>query len=486
MKNEKDTLKENDIKGEKVVSVPRKATIWEAIITFGLLIIIMGVSIIIYETDPHIPMFIGVIIAALMALHIGYQWDSIEQAMVKGITQALQSIIILAIIGILVGVWIVSGVVPSMIYFGLKILNPAIFLVATVIIGSITSLATGTSWGTAGTMGIALMGIAHGMGIPAPLTAGAVISGAYFGDKMSPLSDTTNLAPAMSGTDVFTHIKAMAKPTALAYIITLVIFGIYSFKFAQSGSDTSAVTTLQEGLNSNFNINPILLLPPIIVIVSIALKMPAIPGIVLGIVSAAILGFIFQGVHLGDLMVAGMDGYTSETGVQALDDLLSAGGLMNMMFSISLTILAMMFGGIAEETGQLAAIVNVILKRVKTATGLVTATIFTCFLSNATMPEQYISVVIPGRMYAPAYRDRGYHPKMLSSTLEAGGTISGALIPWNTCGAYMTKVLGVSTLQYLPFAYFNLLMPICAILLTVVGQNTFWAKDDPDTIVHND
>lgn len=467
---------------------PRKATLIEALITFGLLIVVMSIAIIKYEVDPHMPMFIGIIIAALMALKIGYDWETIESSMVRGITQALQSIMILAIIGILVGVWILSGVVPSMIYYGLKILNPSIFLVATVIIASITSLATGTSWGTAGTMGIALMGIAHGMGIPAPVTAGAVISGAYFGDKMSPLSDTTNLAPAMAGTDVFTHVKAMMKPTAMAYVLTLIIFGVFSAKYASGGADTSAVAELQEGLATTFKVSPILLLPPVIVIVSIAFKMPAIPGIVLGIISAGILGPIFQGGNcdLGQILSCGMYGYESATGIEALDDLLSAGGLDGMMFSISLTILAMMFGGIAEETGQLEAIVNVILKVVKGATALVTATIFTCFLSNITMPEQYISIVIPGRMYAQTYRDKGYHPKMLSATLEAGGTVSGALIPWNTCGAYLTRVLGVSTMVYAPYCFFNILMPICTIFLTAIGQNTFYAKDDPDTIVHAD
>lgn len=475
---------ENIIK--KVEPSIRKAKLSEALLTFGVLILIMSVSIIIYKVDPHIPMFAGVIIAALMALKIGYKWDTIELSMVKGITQALQSVIILAIIGILVGIWILSGVVPTMIYYGLSVLSPSIFLVATVIIASITSIATGTSWGTAGTMGIALMGIAHGMGIPAPLTAGAVISGAYFGDKMSPLSDTTNLAPAMAGTDVFTHIKAMAKPTAVAYILTLIIFGVFSVKYSSGNADTSAVSVLKEGIKANFNVNPILLLPPIIVIVSIALKTPAIPGITLGILSAAIMAPIFQGADLGQIMTAGKDGFTSETGIQAIDKLLTAGGLMSMMPSISLTILAMMFGGIAEVTGQLEAIVNAILKGVKSTTSLVTATILTCILSNATMPEQYISVVIPGRMYASVYANRGLHPKMLSSTLEAGGTVSGALIPWNTCGVYLSGVLGVSTIQYAPFAFFNILMPVVTIAMTAIGLNTYLAKDDPDTIIKAD
>ncbi|MDO5718174.1 MAG: Na+/H+ antiporter NhaC [Tissierellia bacterium] len=458
----------------------RKATLSEAVFTFLVLIVVMFVSIIVFEVDPHMPMFIGVIASALVAFKIGYKWSEIESAMVIGITQALQSIIILAIIGILIGVWIVSGVVPSMIYYGLNILSPSIFLVATVIITSITSLATGTSWGTAGTMGIALMGIAQGMGIPAPITAGAVISGSYFGDKMSPLSDTTNLAPAMAGTDVFTHIKAMMKPTMIAYAMTLIIFAVFSFKYAGSGADTSTVVKLQEGLKSTFNISPLLLLPPIIVIGTIARKMPAIPGITLGIISAAILAPIFQDATLGQILESGMSGYFAETGVESIDKLLTTGGLMNMMFSISLTILAMMFGGIAERTGQLDAIVNVLLKKIKSATGLVTMTILTCIASNATMPEQYISVVVPGRMYADEYRKRGYDPKLLSSTLESGGTVSGALIPWNTCGVYMSGVLGVSVIKYLPFAYFNLLVPLVTIALTAMGQHSYKIRLEDD------
>lgn len=229
----------------------RKANFAEALFTFVSLTIIMFISIIKYEESPHIPMLIGVLIASLVALKIGYSWKFIENSMIKGISQAMQSIIILAIIGVLIGIWILAGVVPTMIYYGLMILKPSIFLVATVLITSITSLATGTSWGTAGTMGIALMGIASGLGIPAPVTAGAVLSGAYFGDKMSPLSDTTNLAPAMAGTDVFTHIKAMFKPTLLAYGLTLLIFGFLSLKYKGANADLSNVDVIAKGLKES-------------------------------------------------------------------------------------------------------------------------------------------------------------------------------------------------------------------------------------------
>ena len=464
-------MKQKNInKNEKEV---RKANFSEALFTFASLTIIMFISIIKYEESPHIPMLIGVLIASLVALKIGYTWKFIENSMIKGISQAMQSIIILAIIGVLIGVWILAGVVPTMIYYGLMILKPSIFLVATVLITSITSLATGTSWGTAGTMGIALMGIASGLGIPAPVTAGAVLSGAYFGDKMSPLSDTTNLAPAMAGTDVFTHIKSMAKPTLITYGLTLLIFGFLSAKYRGASADLSNVNIIANGLKETFTISPVLLLAPLVVIISIAKKLPAVPGIALGIIIAAILGPIYQGINFGDILSAGLNGYVSNTGLEAVDQLLTTGGLNNMMSSISLTIIAMMFGGIAEETGILEAIVKKFLHRVQSVVGLVISTILTCVFTNASMPEQYISIVVPGRMFKNEYKERNLDPTLLSSTLESGGTVTSAMIPWNTCGTYMSTVLGVSTVHYLPFLFFNLLMPIVQVIVVAIEANKY-------------
>lgn len=451
----------------------RKANFAEALFTFASLTIIMFISIIKYEESPHIPMLIGVLIASLVALKIGYTWKFIENSMIKGISQAMQSIIILAIIGVLIGIWILAGVVPTMIYYGLMILKPSIFLVATVLITSITSLATGTSWGTAGTMGIALMGIASGLGIPAPVTAGAVLSGAYFGDKMSPLSDTTNLAPAMAGTDVFTHIKSMAKPTLIAYGLTLLIFGFLSAKYRGASADLSNVNIIANGLKETFTISPVLLLAPLVVIISIAKKLPAVPGIALGIIIAAILGPIYQGINFGDILSAGLNGYVSNTGLEAVDKLLTTGGLNNMMSSISLTIIAMMFGGIAEETGILEAIVKKFLHRVQSIVGLVISTILTCVFTNASMPEQYISIVVPGRMFKNEYKERKLDPTLLSSTLESGGTVTSAMIPWNTCGTYMSTVLGVSTVHYLPFLFFNLLMPLVQVIIVAIDAKKY-------------
>lgn len=457
----------NEVKTNTV----RNPYLWEAFISFAGLIVVMSIGIIVFEVSPHIPMFIGVIISALIALKIGYKWEAIEGMMITGISRAMQAILILAIVGMMVGIWILSGTIPTMIYFGLKILKPSIFLIASVLICSITSLATGTSWGTMGTMGLALMGIAQGLGMPIGPTAGAILAGAYFGDKLSPLSDTTNLAPAMAGTDVFTHVKYMIKATLIAYIIALVFFGVYGFMHASEGAaDTSQVQILMDGIKDNFNVNPILLLPPVIVILAIAFKVPAIPGITLGVIAGAILAPIFQpGVSFGNILEAANDGFVMESGIEALDALLSKGGLMGMSESILMTVIAMMFGGIMEGTKQLEVVINKVTQFVKSGPGLIAATEVTCIVSNAVMPEQYISILVPGRMYAESYRKAGIHPKCLSNALESAGTVTSCLIPWNTCGMYIAATLGISAVQWIPWAVFNWLMPIVTLLLAFVG-----------------
>ena len=456
---------------EKAKKTPRMPKLWEALLTLVFLVAMLAIGIIVYGVDPHVPMFVGTIGAALMALYLGYRWADIEKAMLGGIYKALQSVIILAIIGILIGVWLDAGTVPAMIYYGLKILHPSIFFIATLLICSITSLATGTSWGTIGTMGVALMGIGYGLGMNPAMTAGAILSGAYFGDKMSPLSDTTNLAPAMAGTDVMTHVKFMMAPTAIVYVICIIFFGILGVMQYQGGAaDMSKVTQLEDTLSGMFNINPLLLLPPLVVIVAVGMKMPAIPGITLGIVVGAVIGMIFQpDCTLGTLFSCGMDGFSCETGIYEIDELLNSGGLMNMMFSISMTIIAMMFGGIMEQTHQLEVIVDKLKVFAKTPAKLVVLTEATCVASNALMPEQYISVVVPGRMYAEEYKKRGLAPQTLSNALESAGTVTSALIPWNTCGVFILGTLGIGVAQYAPWAIFNWLMPIAAGLMAFFG-----------------
>lgn len=478
--------KEVKAKDGAITKEPRLPHFWEAIVSFLGLIIVMSIGIVVFGVDPHIPMFIGVIIAVLISLKLGYKWGAIEEMMIKGISRAMQAILILAIVGMMVGVWLLSGTIPTMIYYGLKLLSPSFFLIASILICSITSLATGTSWGTMGTMGLALVGISQGLGMPIGPTAGAILAGAYFGDKLSPLSDTTNLAPAMAGTDIFTHVKYMIKATLISYVITLIFFGIYGFKHAANGAvEAEQVNALMNGLQETFNINPILLLPPVVVILAIALKVPAIPGITLGVISAAILAPFFQGnvaiydgdslelLHtgatFGDILSVARNGFVCNTGIESLDNLLTTGGLMNMSSSILMTIIAMMFGGIMEETRQLEVIINKITKVVKSGAGLVAATEVTCIASNVVMPEQYISILIPGRMYADAYRKAGIHPKSLSNALESAGTVTSCLVPWNTCGMYIAATLGVTTATYLPWAVFNYVTPLVTLVLAFVG-----------------
>ena len=449
----------------------KRPTIGHALISLLGLVAVMVVGIVIFGADPHIPMFIGVIIAAIVGMTLGYKWSDLESMMIDGISKAMQSILILAIVGMMIGAWLLSGTIPTMIYYGLKLLSPKVFLVAALLICSITSLATGTSWGTMGTMGLALIGIGAGLGMPIGPTAGAVISGAYFGDKLSPLSDTTNLAPAMAGTDVFTHVKYMLKSTMLAYGIALVFFGVYGFVHASTGAvDDSQAVIIMEGIRDNFNVNPLLLLPPLVVILAIALKIPAIPGITMGFIMALILAPIFQpGVGISEMLDASLNGFVCETDVESLNDLLSSGGLLSMGFSILMVLIAMMYGGIMEGTRQMEVLIEALLKVVKGPAALIGATEITTFLANVVMAEQYISILIPGRMFAPAYREKGIHPKCLSNALESAGTVTSCLVPWNTCGMFIASTLGIGTAVYAPWAVFNYTMPIVCFVLASFG-----------------
>jgi NhaC family Na+:H+ antiporter len=437
---------------------------WEAIISIVGLIFFISLAILRYETDPHVAILLGVIVAAVVGLRAGFTYKEIETGMLSGITNSLQAIVILAIIGILIGVWILSGVVPTLLFYGLKILHPSIFLPATLIICSITSLATGTSWGTSGTIGIALIGIGQGLGFPLPVVAGAVLSGAYFGDKMSPLSDTTNMAPAMVGTDLYTHIKHMFYTTGVSYALTLIIEIALGFFYGGGQADLENVNQILAGIDSQFTVNPLLLIPPVIIIVLAFKKIPAVPGIVIGILAAGILGIIFQRNDFGSLLSAAYGGYTSNSGIEAVDNLLTKGGFSSMMYTISLVICAMMYGGIMEKTNQLRAVVNVILKKAESTGSLITATILTAIGCNMILCDQYMSIVMTGKMYAQSYKDKGLHPKNLSRAVEDSATVTANLVPWNSGGAYQAATLGVPTILYLPFNFFCWITPIVSML----------------------
>jgi len=460
----------------------RQATLFDALIPIACLVLFLGISIFKYGASPHVPLIGGTVVAALVAVcKLGYNWNELEESMFTTIKMAMQAILLIMIIGVLIGTWIISGIVPAMIYWGLKILSPQIFLVATTLICGIVSIATGSSWTTMGTVGVALLGIGQGLGMPAPLVAGSIISGAYFGDKLSPLSDTTNLAPAMAGTTLFEHIKFMLYSTVPSLVICLILYAILGMKYVGKDLDMSQINLIRDTLASSFNtLSPVLFIPPIIVIGLVIFKVPAIPGLIAGAILGFVFAIVFQGASIGDIINAAHSGYISNSGIAAVDDLLSKGGLMSMMSTVSLTICALSLGGILEKTGMLEALASSILRFAKGTFGVVLATMLTCVMTNTVAGEQYLSIVIPGRMYKDEYRKRGLHPKMLSRALEDSGTLSSALVPWNTCGAYIYGTLGISTFAYAPYAFLNIINPLVSLFLIAINFKI--AKLSPEEI----
>lgn len=448
----------------------RKVSPGIAFIPVLFLIVTLAYSLRVLGSDPHIPLFTSAIFAALIGIFVlKVSWAEIEEGIVDTIKMSMGAIIILMIIGMVIGTWILSGIVPTMIFYGLKILSPSIFLVATLLMSSIVSLATGSSWTTAGTVGIALMGVGMGLGIPAPMIGGAIISGAYFGDKMSPLSDTTNLAPAMAGATLFEHIKHMIFTTGPSYIISIIFFLVLGFRYSGNALDMTMINEINAGLEASFNLNPLLLLVPVIVIGIVVMKVPAIPGLFGGAILGGLAALFVQGSTLGDVVDALHYGFASETGIASVDDLLTRGGLDSMMWTISLILCAMIFGGVMEKTGMLHALAAEILKLAKNTGSLVVATILTAFGMNIIAGDQYLAIVIPGRMFKDAYAERNLHPKNLSRVLEDSGTLTSPLIPWNTCGAFMIATLGLAPWTYIPYAILNLVNPLVSIFYGFTG-----------------
>jgi NhaC family Na+:H+ antiporter len=480
----------------KATIKPLKPTILQALLPILFLIVALFINVRIFgdaalDGSNQIILMLSAGVASIVAIRLGYKWKKIRTSIVKSISSALSSIIILLLIGSLAGTWLLSGVVPAMIYYGLQVLNPTIFLVAATIVCAIVSVATGSSWTTAATVGIALIGIGTALGLSPGMVAGAIISGAYFGDKMSPLSDTTNLAPAMVGSDLFTHIRYMAYTTVPSITITLIIFLIIGLTQDSSGT-TASTQEILEAINGSFYISPVLFLVPIAVIFMIVRKIPAIPAIMFG----AILGGIFAAVFQPEvvLSVSEYESLSAEayyvgimkafygdiqiiTGQEIVDDLLSSGGMYGMLGTVWLIVSAMIFGGVMEGTGMLKRIAESIISLVNSTGSLVASTAGTCVFFNITASDQYLAIVVPGRMYTDTYKEKGLAPENLSRTLEDSGTVTSALIPWNTCGAYHANVLGVATFAYLPFAFFNLISPFMTIFYAYMGIKIRTLKD---------
>nr|WP_246096853.1 Na+/H+ antiporter NhaC [Psychrobacillus soli] len=440
-----------------------------AMIPLLVMILCMIVAVVVLEQGPHIPLIIGTSVAALVAWKHGFKWNDIEEMMYKGIKLALPAVVIIMLVGLTIGSWIGGGVVATMIFYGLKIITPAFFLITICVICMIVALAIGSSWSTMGTIGVAGMGIGLSMGIPAPIIAGAVISGAYFGDKMSPLSDTTNLAAGLTGTDLFVHIRHMLFTTVPGVIIALTVYGLLGMKYKESNIDQESIQQTIFMLEKSFVISPWLLLIPIAVIVLVSRKVPAIPALVIGIILGSIAQVLVQGGTIGEAIGALQSGFVIETGNAMVDDLFNRGGLDSMMYTVSMTIVAMTFGGILEYSGMLQSMMNQILKLAKSAGSLVASTILACFATNATCSEQYISIVVPSRMFATAYTKMGLHSKNLSRALEDGGTLTSVFIPWNTCGVFILGTLGVGAFEYAPYAVLNYVVPLLSIGYAVTG-----------------
>ncbi len=419
--------------------------------------------------NPHLSLIIAAAVAAAIGLRLGHRWKSIEDGIVHGISIGLPAILVLMTIGVLIGTWIAAGIVPMLILCGLKALSPSIFLPAACLVCAIVSISTGSSWTTAGTVGVALIAVGKALGVPLGMSAGAVVSGAYFGDKMSPLSDTTNLAPAVAGAELFEHIRHMVYTTVPALIISLILYAILGAFTISGNGDISTVESYVAAISESFNLTPLLLLPPALVIAMVVYRIPALPALLGGAALGAIFAVVFQGADWGQILAAAHSGYAADTGLAEVDDLLSNGGLLNMMSTVALILCALSFGGVMERTRMLTIIAGSILRLAKSTGSLIASTIATCFGMNLIAPDQYLSIVVPGRMFREAYAQRKLHPKNLSRTLEDAGTLTSSLVPWNTCGAFMTATLLVSPLTYLPFAFLNLLTPAIAILYGYLG-----------------
>ncbi len=458
----------------------KKPSLAISIITVIIAIVLLFYAIIFLEIDIHLPLIIAASIASLIGVFVvGLKWADIEKGIIESISTTMQAMLILAIVGSLIGAWILGGIVPTLIYYGLQILSPTFFLVASVLLSSIVALATGSSWTTAGTVGIALMGVAQGLDIPTGLAAGAVISGAYFGDKLSPLSDTTNLAPGVAGSNLFDHIRHMLYTTSISYGITLVIFTVIGFGFSAEQLDTSAIQNLLDSLAANYTISPLLLLVPVAVIIMVALKIPALPGLIVGVTLGALCAVFVQGSDTYTVFDSMMYGVVSETGNVDVDTLLSRGGLQSMMWTISLIMCALTFGGVLEKTGMLEVIASSLLSFAKSTGSLVLVTVISCLCVNLMTGDQYLGIALPAKMYKDEYKKRGLSPRNLSRACEDSGTVTSALIPWNTCGATMSTFLGIPTTEYMFFCFFNLLSPIVSVLAGYTGFTMMKLEDDP-------
>ena len=454
-----------------------KLTLAKAILGF-LIPFAVVLTLVILGNDILIALIFAIFVLLIYGLVIGFKWDFLQEAILSGGKSVLGAVLVMMMVGMLIGVWMSCGSVPAMLYYGLKIINPSLFLPLAFVICMITSLATGTSWGTAGTMGVALIGVAAGMGIPLPLAAGAIVSGSHVGDKLSPLSDTTLLASASSGTNLFDHIVSMLYTTVPISILCLILYGVMGYGYGQNATEFSQIQEITNGLAASFRIDPWMLVPPLLVIVLSVKRLPTIGAFGIGIVFSIIWAMIFQGASFNEILNVAVNGFQSNTGVASVDDLLSRGGALGMASTIFVSIMAGMFAGMLKEMTILSTIMSHIKKAMSTPGSLIFTVTVTCLALMAGGGGQYCTLTLPGVAFRESFDELDIHSCVLSRTMEDTGTLVGSIIPWDVSAIFFATTLGVATVDYLPYAFLPLVSPILAIVGGFIGYGVF-RKNDP-------
>lgn len=448
-----------------------KPPLWLALLVVILSATLISAGLLVFDGAVPVPVLLGMaaILPAVAGKAVGHSWSQLEDGLVEGMRLALQALTILLVVGATIASWAASGTLATMVDLGLTVLVPSVFLPACVVVCGAVSLAIGSSWATAATVGVALMGIGEPLGLSPAVTAGAVLSGSYFGDKMSPLSDTTNLAPGIAGAELFEHIQAMLVTTIPAVVLALIGFVLLGLGAASQGFDPAHIDGLRTALGEAQSLSVVLLLPPVVVIGLALARTPALPALAAGTATGGLLAVGWQGVELQVLLAALYDGFESGSEHAGVTQLLDRGGMSSMLDTIALILTATAFGGLLERAGFVSVLLEALMQRVTSVRGLLVTTTLSAIGVNVLIAEQYLAIVLPGRMFQPAFAEKNLHPTMLSRSLEDAGTVTSPLVPWNSCGAYMAATLGVSTFAYAPFALFNLAMPLVSIALALTG-----------------
>lgn len=459
----------------------KQPTFFQSLLPLIALIVTVFLSVLVWDTGMEIPLIVGIATAAILAKYLGFSWSELEKHMVSGVKTIIPVIFILFLVGCLVGAWIISGVIPTLIYYGLEFLDPAIFIPTAAFITGILTIALGNSLTTIATIGVAFMAVGYGLGFPAPLVAGAVISGAVMGDKITPLSDTTVTAPAIVDTDIYSHIKHMMWDTIPAFVIALIIYWIVGNQYAANLAGANQVESILASLNREFNIQPLLLALPVLTVIFMIRKFPVIPTLVLLSVLGGIAAFFFQGSSIGEITQVLTSGYVGNSGEELIDTLLSQGGISSMSGIMIIIVLATALGGIFEGIGLFDALVDTMLKRADSTGKLILSTAISCFVVGAASGVLYLAIILPGQALAGTYKERGLDTKNLSRCLEACGTVGAFLIPWGVPAVFAASVFGISAYQFIPYIFFGFLVPVINVIYGFTGFSIA-KKEYPETI----